>query len=147
MIAFKRKPRATTYSNLRAGTHSSKRVAKSPRNVSEETRGCTWKRLVWIYKREGNLRWNWNAENNIRTKVGYKRKIVCFLHRLVEGIWPWKFDQWMQMLMGNDTEWLERRFIIRLHWDQSVKPSLGQGETRSMKPDGGVRRLCRFHWF
>ena len=36
---------------------------------------------------------NLDAERNIRMNFGHRRKIVCLLHKLAEGIWQCKQDQ------------------------------------------------------
>jgi hypothetical protein len=48
----------------------------------------------------------------------------------------------MQFLKGTCIDWHEIRLISRLYMDQSVKLTLDQGETRSMKIGRGVRQGC-----
>jgi hypothetical protein len=55
------------------------------------------------------IRYDWDAENNTKTKFENRREILCFLYRLAEGRVNW--TTLMQILKKIDINWYERRML------------------------------------
>jgi hypothetical protein len=69
-------------------------------------------------------------------------EFFCLFHRLAELFYRVSWMKLMQILKGNGTDWRERRLISKLYLCQGVQIQLHQGEFRSVKFGGGVRRGC-----
>jgi len=81
------------------------------------------------YKRKWCWRYDWYAENNVKTN--FEHRNMCLLHRLAEGIGQWKLDEIKEECyrLGRNKIGLQ----IVQYMDQSVKGPLDQGDTRTSK--------------
>jgi hypothetical protein len=66
---------------------------------------------------------------------------VCFIdwHKAFDHV---RWTKLMEILKKTGIDWHERRLIIKLYMDQSVKVQLDQGVTKNVKIGRGVRQGC-----
>jgi hypothetical protein len=137
MIALKKKPEATKYSDNRTISiiaHAAKIVARILRRRIERKTEDVLGEEEFGFRRGKGTRDAFGMQRIIseRTLVIDEELCACFID------WQKAFDRlnWtklMEILKEIGIDWRERRFISKLYMEHSVKIQLDQEETRSVK--------------